>query len=929
MEGHVQPLYPRLKTALADRYTLLRELGQGGMAVVFLADDLRHGRQVAIKAVRPEVLVGFGAERFEREILIAAGLSHPHIVPLFDSGTADGLLFFVMPYVEGESLRERLRRERQLPLADAVKFGRDIASALACAHAHGVIHRDIKPENILLEGGEARVADFGIAKALSGARAESITLGGLVVGTPAYMSPEQCAGEATLDPRSDLYSLGCLLYEMLTGEPPFTGATTQAVITRQHFDAPTPVTVLRPDVPPALEALVDGLLRKSPDERPQNASEVARALEGSGQHTPMPAGPPARRNWRGLFAVAGAIAGGLTAWWWLTTDRQERDPNRIAVMEMTSATAGFDSARAAGITGALVSSLNTSGVLSAVEVQPGADPAKAAHAVGAGRWIETGLFAGGDSLRLSMTIHAGRGSAPSLRPLVLPADAEDWLIGYEAAGRLVGGLLAAAGDVDQAPVALLEGRSPAALAQFFLGEDAYRRASFEDAMAHYRAALAEDSTFAYVALRAALVAQWLFQDSLAASFAAAADAHSASLPRKHAVFAQGLVAYQAGQADTAVSRFREALAIDPADPNGWMALGEVYSHLLPRLGSLDSLAEDAFLRVHRLHKDFAPALPHLIEAALRRGDTTAGTLLAEFRRGDPDPDKERYLQLAVRCVADGVDRMRWAADSGIFSAAEALTAGGLRQAGCAGAAWDAADAADPAGPWHFATLLMRQGILVTQGDSARARILVESDTTLVRGGLLLLLTLDAVAGAPYAAEADSLADGVLRRIAAAAPGNVSNLNLWLAGIWLARRGRVEDAGTVAARAAAQAPGSSVTRSLDARVLLARGDTSAAIAALEQNPPHAPKSMLSWFPNESLIADRILLAQLLLARGQAWDAIDWASSVDAPAVLADIVFLPASLNIRIEAATVVGDQRLARESRRRLANLRPATQQAGP
>ena len=230
-------LQSRLEGGLAGRYTLERELGHGGMATVFLAQDLRHDRRVALKVLRPEISASIGAERFLREIKMAAGLTHPHILPVFDSGEAGGLLFYVMPNMEGRSLRERLDRERQLPLEEALRITREVASALDYAHRHQVIHRDIKPENILLHEGSALVADFGIGKALS--EGGSATQTGMTLGTPAYMSPEQASGESGIDGRSDLYSLGCVLYEALSGEPPFTGPTPQAIIAKR-FVSPIP-----------------------------------------------------------------------------------------------------------------------------------------------------------------------------------------------------------------------------------------------------------------------------------------------------------------------------------------------------------------------------------------------------------------------------------------------------------------------------------------------------------------------------------------------------------------------------------------------------------------------------------------------------------------------------------------------------------------
>ncbi len=242
--------FDRLSTALADRYHIERELGQGGMATVYLAEDLKHHRKVAIKVLRPELAAALGADRFLREIETTASLRHPHILPLFDSGRGGGFLYYVMPLVDGESLRARLDREKQLPIDDALQVAREVADALSYAHAHGVIHRDIKPENILLESGHAVVADFGIARAINAAAGDKLTETGMAIGTVQYMSPEQAAGQRDLDGRSDLYALGCVLYEMLAGQAPFTGPTVESII-HQHLVAnPPPITQLRPPYPP-------------------------------------------------------------------------------------------------------------------------------------------------------------------------------------------------------------------------------------------------------------------------------------------------------------------------------------------------------------------------------------------------------------------------------------------------------------------------------------------------------------------------------------------------------------------------------------------------------------------------------------------------------------------------------------------------------
>jgi serine/threonine protein kinase/tetratricopeptide (TPR) repeat protein len=307
-------LRDRLQSILADRYAVEREVGRGGMATVYLAQDLKHGRQVALKVLHPELAASLGSERFLREIQIAARLQHPHILPLYDSGRTGGqaggqaedFLYYVMPFVEGESLRDRLTREKQLPIEDAVKIGSDIAAALDYAHRHGVVHRDIKPENVMLHEGEAIVTDFGIAKAVSAAGGESFTQTGMAVGTPAYMSPEQASGGGDPDGRTDIYSLGCVLYEMLTGSAPFTAPTVQALIMKRFTDPVPSVRATRGTVTADLEQVVSKTLAKDPTERFATAAQLVQALGSPKVVTPPNATPlaiPAARDRKSIAVL--------------------------------------------------------------------------------------------------------------------------------------------------------------------------------------------------------------------------------------------------------------------------------------------------------------------------------------------------------------------------------------------------------------------------------------------------------------------------------------------------------------------------------------------------------------------------------------------------------------------------------------------------
>ena len=275
----------QLTTALADRYRVLREIGRGGMATVYLADDSKHRRQVAIKVLEPALSAALGHDRFLREIELTASLTHPHILALYDSGVADGLAYYVMPYVEGQTLRARMSDQRRLPLAEALRIVNGVADALAFAHRKGIVHRDIKPENVLLQAGHALVADFGIAHVASVAGDVGLTRTGMIVGTPSYMSPEQTVGDAGVDGRSDIYSLGCLLFEALAGSPPFRGGTAVDVARRRLTEAAPRLRASAPEIPAAVDEAVAKALARDPGDRFATAEAFAEALRTAGAAT--------------------------------------------------------------------------------------------------------------------------------------------------------------------------------------------------------------------------------------------------------------------------------------------------------------------------------------------------------------------------------------------------------------------------------------------------------------------------------------------------------------------------------------------------------------------------------------------------------------------------------------------------------------------
>jgi TolB-like protein/tetratricopeptide (TPR) repeat protein len=430
----VPDLLDSLREALADRYAVERELGRGGMATVFFAEDLKHHRSVAIKVLHADLTAALGAERFLREIEIAARLQHPHILPLYDSGAAAGFLYYVMPYVEGESLRDRLTREKQLPQEDALRIASEVAGALAYAHSRGVVHRDIKPENIMLSGGTAVVTDFGIARAVSAAGADQhLTETGTIIGTPAYMSPEQATGATEIDGRSDQYSLACVVYEMLVGAPPFTGPTAQAVMARHSLDMVSPPSIVRSTIPDAVEGAVLRALSKVPADRYPTTALFAEALNTPSAATgayrratlERAGGRPRRSVWR--FAPVVVVLAALAGYLAIRSARAGRgtgggtglDPRRIAVLYFTDQSSAHTLGYLAdGLTEALIDALRPVATLTVVS-KNGVAPYRnltvpldsVARALGVGTIVQGGVDELGGRYRVSVNLIDGASGA--------------------------------------------------------------------------------------------------------------------------------------------------------------------------------------------------------------------------------------------------------------------------------------------------------------------------------------------------------------------------------------------------------------------------------------------------------------------------------------------------------------------------------------
>ncbi len=659
----------RLRASLADRYRVERELGHGGMAVVYLAHDLRHDRQVAIKVLRPELAAALGHERFLREITTTANLHYPHILALYDSGDADGFLYYVMPFVEGESLRDLLDRVKQLPLDDALQVAREVADALSYAHSRGLVHRDIKPENILLESGHAVVADFGIARAITAAGTETLTQTGLAIGTPQYMSPEQASGEKDLDGRSDLYSLGCVLYEMLAGEPPYTGPSAQAIMARRLMDPVPPLRTVRESVPVHVEQAINRALAKVPADRFATVMQFAEALSRPGAAV-TPARPSRSRSARiagagGLLAVA-VLAAVL---WSRRSPAPPLDPELMAVFPFR--VSGTDTSHGAlregmvdflevkfsGGSGARVLPARTALAAWHRAVGPRGEELtenearELARRLGAGslvlgtivatpgRLVIQGslLEAGTGRIRAAAKVE---GSPDSLQPLVDQLAAQLVALGAgERADRL----------------ASLTSTSLPALYAYLAGKAAHRAGQYDSALQHFDRALELDSTFARAALgyrgavgwaaggdgneTRSLRLAWTYRDRLSPRDRVLLNALAGSRYPSSTPFGEQLDAWQ------------EAVRQVPDDPDVWVNLGDAYFHNGARVGVEEPLrrAAEALNRALALDTTLnVEPMIHLLQIAMiERDTTTVRRLLDRFPEDAPGNAVRRLLAAVV------------------------------------------------------------------------------------------------------------------------------------------------------------------------------------------------------------------------------------------------------------------------------------------
>ncbi|MDQ3138931.1 MAG: protein kinase [Gemmatimonadota bacterium] len=673
----------RLAAALSHSYRLERELGQGGMATVYLAHDLRHDRRVAIKVLRPELSASLGPERFLQEIRVAAKLQHPHIVGLLDSGVIQeahgsqaALPYYVMPFIEGETLRDRLARTGPLPVAEAVRLAGEIADALAKAHRAGVVHRDIKPENILLADGHALVLDFGVAKAVSDAAGrQELTTAGVSLGTPAYMAPEQVAADPRLDHRADLYALGLVAYEMLVAGSPYAATTPQQQMAAHVTQAPAPIHLKRPDCPPALATLIMRCLSKNPDVRWQSAEDVVTGLGAVETMTPR------RVSWwtRRRFAVlVGAGAGVLLVAATLGIRRAAGPPRDVgsndvlAVLPFTVRGSpglgylgeGLVALLSAGLDGAAgIRSVNPHALLGFVG--RGGTAISLDRARGVAKHFQAGLFVVGDvlevqgKLRLSASLFDRTQGDRPLAEATVDGEPGDVLALVDLLAARLAADRSAEGGARLTRTAAVTTSSLPALKAYLAGEQAYRAGQYVVAVGAFQEAVAADTAFALAFYRLGMAQERLAWADESRRSAELAFRHSSRLSVHDRRFLEAVLAMRRGRSGDAEQQFRAIVQAYPDDAEAWYQLGELLFHGNPLRGVSMTGARAPFSRALFFDPGDLGALYHLVRIAARDGNRSElDSLAARFYQLSPAGDRTlelRALQAFTTGDSAGVD----------------------------------------------------------------------------------------------------------------------------------------------------------------------------------------------------------------------------------------------------------------------------------
>ena len=667
--------FDRLRAALADRYAIERELGSGGMATVYLAEDRKHHRQVAVKVLRPELAQALGPDRFLREIEIAARLNHPHILTLIDSGEADGFLYFVMPYVEGDTLRHRLQRDGALPVFEAVRLTRHIVDALAHAHKHGVVHRDVKPDNVMLTEGHAVVTDFGVAKALSAATGRhEVTTAGVTLGTPTYMAPEQAAADPNIDHRADLYAVGVMAYEMLVGQPPFAGETAQEILSAHVIRPAPPIADRRAGLPPALAELVMRCLEKKPAERWQTAEELRAALdriatpsEGSlsVRHVATTSHGVSWRRWVAAGAVGVATLAAFALWPRGGGGGEAAGVSESVVAVLPFAVQGSDEVAylGDGMVNLLSTKLDGAGDLRSVDSRAllgyiarerwGSDPSEArriAQRFGAGVYVIGDVVQAGGRLQISAALYRSETDSGPIGRANVEGEADD-VFGLvdRIAADLLGSLTGPGTRVRQ--LASVSTSSLPALKAYLECESLYRQGHFRSAVDSCQRAIARDSAFALAYYRLSVVAELGTISDLTQSAAEEAYRRSGRLADRDRRMVEALVAWRRGAHADAERLYRSLVGSYPDDIEALHQLGEVVFHANPLHGRAFTAAREPFERLLFYEPDHAVSLVHLARiAAVEQRFPAMDSLVQRYVELNPAGDRELEM-LALQAFA--------------------------------------------------------------------------------------------------------------------------------------------------------------------------------------------------------------------------------------------------------------------------------------
>ena len=903
-----------LAAGLRDRYRIDAPLGQGGMAMVYRAQDLRHDRPVALKVLRPELAGALGPERFLREIRVTARLDHPGILPIFDSGETSGLLWYAMPLVVGDSLRAWLGEGRKLPLAESTRIAREVAEALAFAHRSGVIHRDVKPENILLRGSPSHdrastsgwhpvIADFGIAH-LEATAGDRLTSTGFALGTPTYMSPEQAAGNRDVDARTDVYAVGCVLYEMICGEPPYTGPNAQAILARQLTEAPRLPHVTRPALSATTERIVLRALAREPSDRFQSADELAEALEkGDAAGSAFP--PP----WRSRAAL---LAGGLAILALAGVFFRSRhgdgapaaavDRRVVAILPFVPSSGdtalsrlGRDlvftlSATLDGIAELRTADPHSILALSALQhgVRPADSSAALARRLGAGRLIEGSLVRTGATVRVDATVHDATTGAQIAR---VSAEAQsDSIVRLtdSIAVRLLPQLVPAASLAGGSLEGAFRTQSVAAIREFLTGERLLAQSQFDEASSAYSRALVADPKFWLALARRVFAHDWVL-DPAVGPLVDTLIAHAGELPPRERLEIEARAALRDTTFDAAMAAHEALVREYPTSWLGLVSYADQLTHAGPLAGRSLVEGRNAWHRAIALNPHLVFAWDHVaLIAALERDSIWLGRALAALERAEPRPMDEYANQvLSLRLL----DRLVRGDSAGAEIALDSVVADKVLYDRRASSFYDPVIFGFPEWQRRLAETMIERGAATRTLDYRGS--LAEAHAAASRWDSALAMATSPLQARRFELLAAAVGEWPPERLPSGASRPSGAEVVFLDGVAAAMNGRVRDVATARQRLleSSEAGAGTAAQALDAHLTALSGDTAAAgsaMAALEWRRANFPSDVARGELPSVTPLNRIFAASWAAVSGNAAEAERLLRFVDAPFALVPAV-----------------------------------------